>query len=112
MNAYVCEKVNGIIREYKLSESFIEKYLNKPGWRSTTEIYITLGWDYVSKYQILSERFIESHIDEVNWYMIFKHQKLSEEFIEKYAHKVYWLSISKSQKLSEEFKLKYKEKLI
>src|SRR5574343_458953 len=76
------------ISEYqKLSESFIEKYVDKVEW-----------W-YISVYQKLSEEFIEKHGDKVNWDCISAYQKLSEEFIEKHGDKVNWRCISKYQKL-------------
>ena len=59
----------------KLSEEFIEKYIDKVDW-----------W-YISKYQKLSEEFIEKYIDKLNWYCISKYQTLSEKFIEKHCDK-------------------------
>ena len=57
----------------KLSEEFIEKYIDK------------VDWYYISKYQKLSEEFIEKYIDKVNWFCISKYQTLSEEFRQKYC---------------------------
>ena len=62
-----------------------------------------VNWDYISAYQKLSENFIEEHVDEVDWHYISKCQKLSEEFIEKYSDRVIWDYMSSYQKLSEEF---------
>jgi hypothetical protein len=43
-----------------------------------------VDWDYISKYQNLSESFIEEHKDLVYWICISKYQKLSESFIEEH----------------------------
>jgi len=69
------------------------------------------NWNYISKYQKLSEKFIEKHSDKVNWYDISKYQKLSEQFIEKHSDKVDWYYISSYQKLSEKFIEKYSDKV-
>jgi len=53
----------------------------------------------------------KSFEDKVNWYTISKYQKLSEDFIEKYQDKVDWDYISKFQKLSEDFIEKYQDKV-
>src|SRR5574343_658878 len=84
--------LNYISIHQKLSEEFIEKYIDK-----------VVDLNYISKYQTLSERFIEKYIDKVNWIYISINQKLSEEFKKKHSDKVYWIYISKYQKLSEEF---------
>jgi len=68
-------------------------------------------WGCISAYQSLSEDFIERYQDKVNWCWISMHQSLSEEFIEKHENKVYWNCISRYQSLSEEFIEKYKDKL-
>src|SRR3712207_7474710 len=67
--------------------------------RSTLFPYTTLFRS--SKYQKLSEEFIEKHANKVNWFWIGKYQKLSEAFIEKYKDKLDWEHVSKDQKLSE-----------
>src|SRR5574344_2919093 len=41
-------------------------------------------WNNISKYQKLSEEFIEKHKDKLNWDKISEYQKLREPFIEKY----------------------------
>ena len=43
-----------------------------------------INWHWISKYQKLSEGFIEQHKNDVDWYCISKYQKLSKQFIEKY----------------------------
>ena len=83
----------------KLSESFIEKHIDK------------VNWGYISGHQKLSEEFIEKHKDKVYWYYISIHQTLSEEFIDKYKDKVDWCWISSNQTLSEEFIGKHIDKV-
>jgi len=68
-------------------------------------------WEEISKYQKLSEAFIEKYADKVDWTLISKYQKLSEPFIEKYADKVDWGEISEYQELSEPFIEKFEDKL-
>ena len=106
----------------KLSESFIEKYIDNVNWRhisiyqKLSEDFIEkhcdeVNWNCISRYQTLSEEFIEKYIDKVDWFYISIYQKLSEEFIEKYKDKVNWHNISIYQKLSEEFIEKYIDKV-
>src|SRR3712207_7465640 len=59
-------------------------------------------WNKISKYQYLTEEFIEKHQNELNWRCISRYQKLSGEFIEKYKNKIDWEQISAKQELSEE----------
>ena len=59
----------------KLSESFIEKHIDK------------VKWNYISMFQTLSESFIEKYFDKVRWSYISKYQTLSESFVEKYSNK-------------------------
>jgi len=68
-------------------------------------------WLSISKFQDLSEEFIEENKDLVNWHSISLCQKLSEEFIERYKKRVDWPCISTYQKLSEEFIEKYKDRV-
>ena len=105
----------------KLSEDFIEKYIDKVDWHYIST-YQTLSEEFIekhidkvdcsriSKYQTLSEEFIDKHSDNVIWYRISEYQKLSEEFIEKYIDKVEWDYIFQYQKLSKEFRQKHKDK--
>jgi hypothetical protein len=84
----------------KYSEKELEKYIND----------FNVGhWSYISKYQTLSEPFIEKHKDLVNWLWISRKQVLSESFIEEFKDKVYWYCISEYQKLSENFLLNHLE---
>ena len=83
----------------KLSEEFIEKYVDK------------IEWWYISRYQKLSESFIEKHIDKVDWVCISISQKLSEVFIEKHIDKINWRYISQCQTLSESFIEKHDDKV-
>jgi len=60
-------------------------------------------WDIISRYQSLSESFIEQHKNRVHWPSICIFQKLSEQFIEKYKDLVDWEMVSEYQTLSEPF---------
>ena len=62
-----------------------------------------VNWTNISRYQKLSEDFIEKFQDKVYWPYISEYQKLSEDFIEKFQDKVDWSYISKYQKLSDDF---------
>lgn len=76
-------------------------------FKSNSEV----SFDYLVKYCILSEEFIEENFDElkkyVKTYNIFAHQCLSEEFIERHIEDVDWPNISAYQKLSEDFMLRH-----
>jgi uncharacterized C2H2 Zn-finger protein len=83
-----------IIPEAEL-ESYID-YFNKGHWY------------YISRWQILSEEFIEKHSDKVDWYQIYRYQKLSEKFIRKHINKAHigWLMYNEniSDEVKEEIK--------
>ena len=64
-----------ISKNQKLSEEFIEKYIDK------------VNWDCISINQKLSEEFIEKYIDKVNWHYISQFEKVSESFIKKHSDK-------------------------
>ena len=66
---------NYISKNQKLSEEFIEKYIDK------------VNWDCISINQKLSEEFIEKHYDKVNWHYISQFEKVSESFIKKHSDK-------------------------
>ena len=89
-----------IVKEVKDIEKFFDENIGN----------FDINWVYISKYQKLSEEFIEKYNDKVDWSRISSNQKLSEEFIEKYYDKVDWWNISKYQTLSEEFIEKYIDK--
>ena len=61
-----------------------------------------VNWYYISKYQKLSEKFIEKHSDKVDWTYISKYQKFSKKFIEKHnlaIPETCWLYKTKEEKL-------------
>src|SRR5574344_2025871 len=122
-NKTVTNKIK-IIKEIKDIEKFFDENIDN----------FKFGWNYISKkqklsekfiekhynkvdlnciltYQILSESFIEKHYDKVNWNRISQHQKLSESFIEKHYDKVNWNYISTYQTLSESFIEKHYDKV-
>ena len=46
------------------------------------------NWTRISRYRILSEKFIERYKNKLNWIIISRYQILSEKFIEKYRNKI------------------------
>ncbi len=76
----------------------------------TIEKYI-INWNSISRYQKLSEEFIEKFQDKVKWKVVLRYQELSEEFIEKFQNKVNWYWISIYQKLTEKFIEKFQDKI-
>ena len=77
-----------------LSKELLEKCETNPN---------QIDWFNISRYQKLSEEFIEKFQEKVYWNCISQYQKLSEKFIDKFQEKVYWYYISEYQKLSEKF---------
>lgn len=69
---------------FKMSEEFIRECPIKE-------------WNYISKYQKLSEKFIEEFRNEVDWDNISQHQILSKTFCYKHAKEVNWASIQATQ---------------
>lgn len=69
---------------FEASEDFIRELPNK-------------NWRIISKWQTLSEKFIEEHKDEVDWDEISEHQKLSVEFCKKHKKEVNWSILEESQ---------------
>ena len=70
-----------------------------------------VDWDYISRYQPLSEDFIREFQDKVNWISISCYQHLSENFIKEFKEKVDWYCVSYNQHLSEDFIKEFKEKV-
>ena len=60
-------------------------------------------WEWLSKYEHLSENFIREFKDNVIWYWVSQHQHLSEDFIREFKDRVHWACISAYQHLSEDF---------
>ena len=59
-------------------------------------------WEYISRFQKLSENFIQEHKDLVNWDIISYSQKLSENFIKKHKLTIKntnWLYKTENEKL-------------
>lgn len=72
-----------------LSESFIEKYAgNNP-----------LTWENISRYQKLSDEFIDRHADDVDWTCISEYQTLSEETMLQHIDDIDWGYVSGSQEI-------------
>lgn len=58
---------------------------------------------YVSKWQNLTEDFIEKHAEDLNWDEISRHQVLSEDFMKKWEKKINWNWVHQTQELSKQF---------
>ena len=56
-----------------------------------------INWNYISKYQKLSEDFIREFQNKINWHWISHYQNLSEDFIREFKNKVDWHWISHYQ---------------
>ena len=93
-----------IIKTYNLDCS-VKEFINNES------IQDKVDWDYISRYQKLSEPFIQKFQDKVNWNYISAYQKLSEPFIQKFKDNVNWNRISECQKLSEPFIEKFQDKV-
>src|SRR5574344_87727 len=122
-NKTVTNKIK-IIKEIKDIEKFFDENIDnfKFGWNYISKKqklsekfiekhYNKVDWYNISKKQTLSEKFIEKHYDKVDWYLISLYQTLSESFIEKHYDKINWNRISQCQKLSESFIEKHKDKV-
>jgi hypothetical protein len=84
-----------IISNYKLSDNFLRKYIDK---------FTDSEWRSISVFQNLSLDFIRDFKDKLDWLQIYKNQELTEDFIEEMDHKTYWDVITSHQKyLSEQF---------
>ena len=62
-----------------------------------------VDWEYVCKYQKLSENFINEFRCQAHWEHISIYQKLSENFIKEFRYQVDWYYIRRFQRLSENF---------
>lgn len=91
-----------------VSESFIREYIDYiKDWESfwyafkATEDFIRecpfKNWRYISRYQKLSEKFIDEYEDRVDWDEISERQELSKQFCYKHKKDVNWASISATQ---------------
>lgn len=109
----------------KLPPKFVERYIEKfhignvlmnqdmsEEWlRNNTFRFKKREWTYISRYQKLSESFIEEFKNKVNWERIVMHQNVSREFVDKFNKKINWQRIS-MEKQTEEFLEKYKDKIL
>ncbi len=78
---------------------------------SVEEFANRVNWEFISKYQNLSEDFIREFADRVNWNLISRHQNLSEDFIREFSDRVDWALISGHQNLSEDFIREFSDKI-
>ena len=68
-------------------------------------------WEWLSKYEHLSEDFIREFKDNVIWYWVSQHQHLSEDFIREFKDRVHWGCISDYQNLSADFIREFKDRV-
>jgi len=101
LKSYKTHQYN-ILNNSKLSKEIIKKYKDNDD---------DFEWEYISKYQKLSEEFIREFQDKVYWYGILTYQNLSEDFIREFKDKVSWYYLSINQKLSEEFIREFQDKV-
>ena len=62
-----------------------------------------VDWSHISRFQKLSETFMEKHFKDLDKYYISRYQKLSESFMDKHFKDLDKSYISTHQKLSEPF---------
>lgn len=79
--------------EKHLSEDFIEEYI---GYFTCDRVV----WNYISRYQKLSENFMRKFSANLNWVELCSCQDFSDEFILEFHHKTNDLALMKYQKLS------------
>lgn len=89
------DKVNWVkvYQRNKLSSILIDKHIKNKFYIDNLSYYrgqYLSYWDKISKYQILSETFIETYKDRLNWYFINRYQThLSQEFRDLYCNEYY-----------------------
>jgi len=98
--------------------SLKEYYIDNP--KKFDEIKDNLtdyDWNYISRYENLSEEFIRKFKNKVNWRNVLAKQKLSKDFIREFHYKIKddltendWILISQ-KKLNEKFIRKFKDKV-
>lgn len=87
------KKTRGVVRavEQPLSIALVHEFQGE------------VDWEWISKYNHLSETFMERFEDKLNWKSISTYQRLSERFMRKYKDRLDWDEISACQRLSEQF---------
>lgn len=68
-------KWDRILKRVKLPECFL---LEMVSW------FDDLAWDAISKYQVLSESFIEHYVNKLDWENILLYQNVSSKFLSKH----------------------------
>lgn len=77
--------IDTLYRHQRLSEQFME-------WHIATNPAV-IPWKKVSRYQILSERFMRKHSADLNWEAISSRQLFSEEFAIDFQAELDWESV-------------------
>jgi hypothetical protein len=106
------KEVTRVARRYLLTESLIEEGAEL-AHEQDTRWGRTSWWNEVSRFQPLSEDFIEKHKGIVNWIYIMCKQKISEEFALKNSHydRWFWHHISENQHIGSDFYEKHLKKV-
>jgi hypothetical protein len=94
------------LEKYKLSEDYLNFIIenSKSWWDCYDFMYDELNaFKNISRYQNLSEEFINQYKDKLEWKNITIYQNLSEKFIEKYSKKIIWNFIPIRQTVSYKF---------
>jgi hypothetical protein len=95
-----------------LDDKTIKKYIEN--YFQYTDIFddcTEIDWIQISRYQYISEPFMEKFQDKIDWYRISIYQKLSEYFMTKFQNQINWEYISHYQSLSEPFIVKFQNEL-
>ena len=66
------------------------------------DVVIDMNWLSTSRYEFLSNDFIEFFCDRVYWFEISSRQKLSIEMVEKFHSRIRWKNLSNNHHVSEE----------
>ena len=116
---------NVITKKRKLPEEFIRRHIDRIStkrlrgyisrYQKLSEAFLNefpnkIRWYLIARYQSLTERFMVDNLEKLNECDIQIYQILSEDFIRKLGSKVRWYFIMRYQKLSEEFILEFMEK--
>ena len=69
--------IGEILKHYTFNETFLETI-------------VTDNASVISKYQVLSEKFMSTHSDKLDWDALSRYQEMSEDFILEHKNHVCW----------------------
>lgn len=96
--------INWIIRSshYDFNEDMLRMYQHRGDWcrilkrKQFSEAFVRENvlnfnecWGVISKFQVLSEQFINDYADKLDWDFILSHQKVSDKFIADHEEYIY-----------------------